>query len=685
MTRRGRALAVQDDRRDSIVTGAGSEGVSVENRRAPAQATLPMLLAALSAAVFVVLASCLPVEVLAGAGHDDAWFWLRAQSIANGHWMGSYDQMTLMKGSGYPVFLAASHLLGLPAMTAQALLYALACLVMGSAIHRVTGRPWLALLLLLAVQWHPAAMSWSRIIRDNIVAAQGLLALGALLHVLVAVRCGKRAWGWAAFCGWTLGWLWLTREDGVWVVPGLMLLALGFAWQVRGDARQLRSLTVGALVGLAAFAVPTGLVATTNLSKYGVFLTNDFRGGSFDDAMAALQRVRVGEPVAYVPVPRKVREAIYLASPAFARLRPYLEAEKQERKGGGCTDMSDACGDYAAGAWPWVLRDASASAGVYVDARTADAFHRQIAVEVERACDDGRLDCAAGVIGLMPAMTPAQWRTLPERLGTAARMLLWQGRRDGWGGGHVDVPAALPMWAFVGRPPVLEAPGRLGDRVVGWFHDPRGSWITLACDGSRPGTPVPRLPSPDIAAHFGDPAAHASRFGVVVPAMEACVFGSTVTGGQVRLADLGGSRRDFTLGTGHLHVDGVQAGIPESAQAHPAAKRLRDGISRMHAFMLPWLAGVGLFAFGWMSLRGIRQRRFDLAWLLAAAAWTLLAARMALLLLVDISAFPALQIHYVQPAFPLLSLASVLSIALLVEVAGVPRRLARPPGHAEGR
>ena len=57
---------------------------------------------------------------------------------------------------------------------------------------------------------------------------------------------------------------------------------------------------------------------------------------------------------------------------------------------------------------------------------------------------------------------------------------------------------------------------------------------------------------------------------------------------------------------------------------------------------------------------------------------------MALLLLVDISAFPAFQIHYVQPAFPLLSLAAVLSIALLVEVAGV-RRLARPPGHAEGR
>lgn len=650
--------------------------MSTDDRSAMTLATLPMLLAAVSAAVFVGLVSRLPVEVLAGAGYDDAWFWLRAQSIADGHWMGDYDKMTLMKGMGYSLFLAAGHALGLSVMTAQALLYALACLLLGSAVQRISGRPWLALLLLLAVQWHPAALSWSRVIRDNIAAAQVLLLLAALLHFLCALRAGRRGWGWAVLCGWTLGWLWLTREDGIWVVPGLMLPTLGFAWQIRGDARRRRALAIGALAGLTAFVVPPGLVATTNLAKYGVFVTNDFRGGAFDDAMAALQRVRVGESVAFVPVPAKVREAIYAVSPAFARLRPYLEVEDQNGTHAGCGDHSRSCATYAAGAWPWVLRKASESAGAYADARTADAFYRQVAVEVERACEDGRLRCAQGVIELMPAMTPAQWRSLPASLGTATSMLLWQGRRDGWGGGHVEVPAALPMWAFVGRPPVLEDPDRLGDRVVGWFYDPGGAWIGLACGGTGVAKPVPRAPSPDIAAHFGDPAAQASRFNIVVPMSEECVFESIADSGQVRVGDISDSRRNFALGSGHLHVDSVHAGIPSSAQARPAARRLRAAISRVHAFVLPGLAGAGLVAFAWVSLLAMRERRFDLLWFLATAAWALIAARMALLILVDISAFPAIRIHYVQPVFPLLSLAALLSIA---------QSLQRFGGHAEWR
>src|SRR5690606_37316120 len=135
--------------------------------------------------------SCLPVEILAGAGHDDAWFWHRAESIVKGHWLGPYDEMTLMKGAGYPLFLAAGHALGLSVMTAQALLYSVACLLLGAAIYRINGRPWWVLLMLLALQWHPAALSWSRVIRDNIVAAQVLLALAALLHCLCAIRAGK--------------------------------------------------------------------------------------------------------------------------------------------------------------------------------------------------------------------------------------------------------------------------------------------------------------------------------------------------------------------------------------------------------------------------------------------------------------------------------------------------------------
>lgn len=637
---------------------------------ARAPAVLPGLLALISAALFVLVVSCLPVEILAGAGHDDAWFWHRAESIVKGHWLGPYDEMTLMKGAGYPLFLAAGHALGLSVMTAQALLYSVACLLLGAAIYRINGRPWWVLLMLLALQWHPAALSWSRVIRDNIVAAQVLLALAALLHCLCAIRAGKHGRWWAALCGWTLAWLWLTREDGDWVLPGLLVLVLGFAWQVRQDRPRRRQLAMGALAALLAFASPLALVAMANQGKYGVFVTNDFRGGAFGDAMAALQRVRVGEPVAYVPVPGAVREAVYIASPGFARLRSKLEADGQSWRQPDCGDQQQNCGDYGAGAWPWALRAAVASIGAYADAPAAEAFYRQLADEVAGACDEGRLDCVRGALGLMPAMTDGQWRSLPSHMGRAVSLLTWQGRRDGWGGGHMKVPAVSPMWMFVGRPRVLEDERLLGDLVAGWYHGRDGGWIRLACDDERGVAPVARMPSQDVAAHFNDPMAQASRFEVVVPAIEGCALESIQGTDRARFSEIADMRRDFAFESGHLHIDKLRTGIPQSAQAHPAARTVRAWISRIHAFALPWLAGAGLVAFAWVTARAVRRRRLERGWLLAAAAWTLVGARLLLLVLVEASAFPAIRIHYMQPAFPLLTLAALASMGLLWQARG---------------
>src|SRR5690606_36518456 len=137
-----------------------------------------------SSSLFVLLVHQLPVSILAATSYDDAWFWLRAEHIAAGHWLGPFDQLTLIKGPGYPLFLAANHLLGVSATTMQAVLYAAACQLLGAAVHRVCGRSRLVLLLVLAPQWHPAPLSWDRVIRDNIGAAQILLMLACLLFFL---------------------------------------------------------------------------------------------------------------------------------------------------------------------------------------------------------------------------------------------------------------------------------------------------------------------------------------------------------------------------------------------------------------------------------------------------------------------------------------------------------------------
>lgn len=625
----------------------------------------PAAVAMLSAITFVVFVAYMPVAILADASHDDAWFWWRAETIASGHWLGDYDKSTLMKGPGYPLFLALTHGLGLSLMTTQALLYAGACLLLGTALQRISGRAWLALLVVVALTWHPSALVWNRVLRDNIGAAQLLVIVGCLLHFLHASRAGRRGWGWATLAGLVSGWMWTTREDVVWVVPGVMVLllvAVSSAWRIPGGRRRAG---VGiACVGLA-FAGWMALVATANLVKYGAFVTVETREGAYADAMSALQRVRVGEPVPYVPVPAKVREAVYEVSPAFARLRPYLEDRGSPWTATGCRLYPHSCGDYAGGWFMWALRDAVDAIGGYGSAPQAEAYYRQVADEIDAACHDRSLHCPTTLVGSIPPIAASQWQGMPGHLAKALSMLAWQRIGEGQTESHVGSPRFREMWEFVGEPRVPDPADTLGVAATGWFRDGQGGWVQARCDGVEEAIAIERRPSPDIVRHFNDPGADRSRFTIALPAIADCAIEPTRGTGSAQLAAVSAGTRDFALGAGRLRLDSVHESLPQSAEAPMSARWIRHGIGLVYAAVLPWLSLAGLLAFAWASIRALRLRRIEPLYALAATAWCLAAARAGMLALVEMSSFPALHVHYMHPAFPMFLLAAIVSLALV--------------------
>src|SRR6516164_7767786 len=72
---------------------------------------------------YVIVMVHTPLAVLADAMHDDGLFMTLGRHLAAGEWLGAFNQFTLMKGPGYPAFLALSHWLGISASLAHALLH----------------------------------------------------------------------------------------------------------------------------------------------------------------------------------------------------------------------------------------------------------------------------------------------------------------------------------------------------------------------------------------------------------------------------------------------------------------------------------------------------------------------------------------------------------------------------------
>jgi hypothetical protein len=127
-----------------------------------------------------------PVVVIAGAGHDDRLFVTMADRIVSGHWLGDYDQMTLAKGPGYPLFIALTVLIGLPLPLAEHGLYLLACWLLVRALRPLLRHDAWALLLFAGLVWQPMSYTmpdpWGgSVLRQNLYAPLTVLIFAGLI------------------------------------------------------------------------------------------------------------------------------------------------------------------------------------------------------------------------------------------------------------------------------------------------------------------------------------------------------------------------------------------------------------------------------------------------------------------------------------------------------------------------
>lgn len=365
-----------------------------------------------------------PVYAIGPAAHDDRLFLLLAESIIQGEWLGPYSHMTLAKGPFYSIWIAALFSLGIPLGLGVQLAYAGACALLARAL-RPTIRSGAALLAIyLFILWNPMSFegpTLGRVIRQQIYTP---LELGIFAGLIALYARRSHGWRqqlpWAVLTGFSFGCFWLTREEGIWIIPSVALLAAGaIFWayrSLRGDGpRMIKSLAVAVLSGL----LPIGLVSFENYREYHWFGTCEIRSSEFKDAYGAMVRVKVGPDLPFVAVTRQAREAMYAVSPTFALLQPYFEGEYGTGWAEASTGMTQLPADdrqIGTGWLLWALRDCAAAAGYHHNAHEALNFYRRMADEINQACDDGRLPAHPRRTGFMPVWKDGQWREVLRTL-----------------------------------------------------------------------------------------------------------------------------------------------------------------------------------------------------------------------------------------------------------------------------
>lgn len=411
-------------------------------------------LGGLSMAMFF-LYSGFPASFNTAAKYDSALFLKLAGHLVNGEWLGAYNNLTLAKGAGFPLWLAGVHLLGVPVSAAAVVFYACSCLVVYFALQPLIPSCRWRLVLFAALLFCPEVFSSFRLLRGLIYPGLTLLVIAACLGFSLRMgEAGERLapWLWGAGLGASVAFFWITREESVWLAPLLLIPLWSFLKACLDKPACRRHVAAVCLFAVAFFLFPLLALCGVNYKNYGLFTDVETARRPFTSAYGALARIRKPAPPPLVPVSKAMRRQAYGVSPSFAELEPVLEriwagtlsislvgeridnnadfrqeaeallkitipsgeSGRDSLRRAYATDanvtrwfdtffggkenaeafMADRLRDEIAGGWfLWALRDAAAAVGYHKDASTAAAYYRRLAEEINGACAQGQLTC----------------------------------------------------------------------------------------------------------------------------------------------------------------------------------------------------------------------------------------------------------------------------------------------------
>ena len=329
--------------------------------------------------------------------HDDYLFVKLAKHILSGVWLGPYDQVTLVKGPVYPLFIAAAHHTGMPLLLVQHLLYSTICIIATMALRPLIKNQWLFIIIFFLLLFNPFTYTYpgaGRAFRFGLSMPLVLGLFSSIGALLLRVNYTfKNQIAWSTAIGFIFSLLWYTREEGIWLIPSLILFAFYFLCLGRG-------FTFTKVLTRLALLLPIPLIfigftvtfSHLNQRYYGAPSIVELKSPEFQSALGGLMNINVVKAERYIPVSRENQNAAYEVSPTFKQLQPYFE---NGNKGS----------QLPTSFYIWILRDMVRKSGNANSLPEALEFYGKIGKEIGAACEAGTIPC----LKRKPSIKPV-WR-----------------------------------------------------------------------------------------------------------------------------------------------------------------------------------------------------------------------------------------------------------------------------------
>lgn len=380
-----------------------------------------------------MIMSNLPVWALTNQTCDDDLMFQMAHNISYGNWLGTYNSNTLIKGPFFSLLLAIFSKFGLPYIGMMNIIYTCAVLYFIFCIKDLFKNKKILIIIYIILLFNPVSYaSWTlqRVYRNGITLSQVLIVVGsmfALYYKLLNSDKNKlfKMLPYSIIAGLTLGTFWTNREDGIWLLPFvIVVIMINLAIIIinkKKEKESLKMMTAKLVITILPMIILIGtlhVVRFINYKYYGVYQYNEINDGYFGKVIQSIYSIKTDEDIQYVSATRNKIKIAYEVSPTLNSVKEQLDFSldiwDNSDRNPGDKEVED-------GWFWWALKGGVEGAGYYQSATMSNKFYKKVYEEIENAKKSNKIETQF----TMPAklMSPWKKRYFKEEITTMAEVI----------------------------------------------------------------------------------------------------------------------------------------------------------------------------------------------------------------------------------------------------------------------
>lgn len=361
----------------------------------------------------------IPINLILTAPHDDSLFLSQAYSLSNLEWLGNYSNLTMIKGPIFPIFLSTSLTFNIPLRIFESLLIIGSSLLFLKALNYFEFNKKIKIFIFILLIFFPIVYSSIeyRLLRDMIypwllllIISQVIIILGSTLKNLNYSFKNK------LFDSFFLGFFsflfFLTREEGIWILPLLFVYLLIIIFITISKKNYILFFLL--VFPVFVFIILKLSIGSMNNFYYDTFTIVDFKNPKYVKGYSSILRVEKDITTNYDGPSIHTWDEIFNVSISSRALKSAVSGQSYSAwKKMGCRAIIDQrpylrgydCTNNMVSAYfIFALRDVLWESG-FRDPNSIYTFMEKIGDEIDEACDNGLIKCSKKIENILPPVT----------------------------------------------------------------------------------------------------------------------------------------------------------------------------------------------------------------------------------------------------------------------------------------